>query len=381
MTQLTDWLVLIHTPNLGASRFRSLLQEFLTPSGIRAAPRSVLRERGLSDDAIDHLRHPDADVVASDLDWLNGEGQTLITWQDDDYPPQLREIPTPPMALFVIGEPSTLWLPQLAVVGSRKPTPGGLNNAREFAAAAARSGLCITSGMALGIDGAAHEAALDCGGRTIAVAATGLDRVYPAKHRELAHRIAMGGALVSEFPPGVGPAKTHFPQRNRLISGLSLGTLVVEAGLRSGSLITAHLALDQSRDVFAIPGSIRNPVSRGCHHLIRQGARLVESAEEVIAELAPRARDFAHELRLELGVPAGTTTIEANLDDPNLADDDDYRRLLDAIGYDPVTVDALVETTGLTAEAVSSMLLILELSGLIEAAPGGSYCRTGEECP
>lgn len=381
MTQLKEWLVLIHTPNLGASRLRSLLQEFLTPSGVCQADRSLLRQRGMDDAAIDSMRRPDPAMIEADLEWLQAERHHLVTWPEEDFPPQLREIPTPPMALFVVGDPSVLWLPQLAVVGSRKPTSGGRSAARHFAAAATRSGLAITSGLARGIDGAAHEACLEAGGRTVAVTATGLDRVYPAAHRELACRIAEQGALVSEFPPGTDPRPSHFPQRNRLISGLSIGTLVVEAGRKSGSLITAHLALDQSREVFAIPGSIRNPMARGCHQLIREGARLVESPEEVIAELAQRAREMAHELQLELKLDDAEAPLEGVKNSPNIDLDDDYRRLLEAIGHDPMTVDAMVDVTGLTAEAVSSMLLILELSGLVEAAPGGSYCRTGEECP
>jgi DNA processing protein len=357
------------------------LQEFLTPQGVCQADRSLLRQRGLSDEAIGFLRQPDPVRIDADLDWLEKQGHALITWQDEDYPPQLREIPTPPMAIFVVGETSHLWLPQLSIVGSRKPTGGGRSNARHFAAVAARSGLAITSGLALGIDGEAHEAALEVGGRTIAVAATGLDRVYPARHKDLAVRIAQNGALISEFPPGTEPRPGHFPQRNRLISGLGIGTLVVEAGIKSGSLITARLAADQSRDVFAIPGSIRNPMSQGCHRLIRSGAQLVESPEEVLTELAPKAREMAHELRMELTIFPAELAVEAATHRPNLSFDDDYHRLLEAIGHDPVTADALVDVTGLTADAVSSMLLILELSGLIEAAPGGSYCRTGEECP
>ena len=383
MTQLKDWLVLIRTPALGASRLRSLLQEFGDPKGVIAAAPKLLRDRGLSAASIEALRQPNLAQIDSDLHWLDAENHYFITLDDPDYPPQLRDIATPPVALFVLGNPDVLWMPQVAIVGSRKPTQGGLANANRFAGALAASGLTITSGLARGIDGAAHQAALDSGGRTIAVAATGLDRVYPAAHQQLARRIAENGAIVSEFPPGSEPHKSHFPRRNRVISGLSLATLVVEAGIKSGSLITAHLALNQARDVFAIPGSIHNPMARGCHQLIQQGAGLVETAEDLIAELAPRTRELAAELKLELSGPNAAIeggNIEAVENDPNVASDDEYQRLLKAIGYDPITADALVESTGLTADVVSSMLLILELSGLVETGPGGGYCRTGEEC-
>jgi DNA processing protein len=383
MTQLKEWLVLIRTPALGASRLRSLLQEFGDPKGVIGASPVALRERGLSSASIEAIKNPNQALIDQDLRWLEADQHHLITLNDQDYPPQLREIPTPPAALFVLGNPDVLWMPQLAIVGSRKPTRGGLANARSFGHALAASGLTITSGLARGIDGAAHQAALDGGGRSIAVAATGLDRVYPASHRQLARQIAENGAIVSEFPVGTEPLKQHFPSRNRIISGLSLATLVVEAGIKSGSLITAHLALNQARDVFAIPGSVRNPMARGCHQLIQQGAGLVETPEDLINELAPRACAQAGELRLEL-IATPTTNepgnIEAAPNDPNVAKDDEYQRLLQAMGYDPITTDALVDETGLTADVVSSMLLILELSGLIEAGPGGSYCRTGEEC-
>lgn len=383
MTQLKEWLVLIRTATLGASRLRSLLQEFGDPKGVIAAAPKVLRDRGLSTASIEAMKQPDQAKIDSDLRWLDGENHYFITLDDPDYPPQLREISTPPVALWVLGNPAVLWMPQVAVVGSRRPTRGGLANARSFAGALASSGLSITSGMARGIDGEAHQAALDGGGYTIGVAATGLDRVYPAEHRQLARKIAEKGAIVSEFPPGSEPLKQHFPRRNRVISGLSLATVVVEAGIKSGSLITAHLALNQARDVFAIPGSVRNPMARGCHQLIQQGAGLVETPEDLIAELAPRTRALAAELKLELSgslTAKETAGVEAVKNNPNVASDDEYKRLLEAIGYDPITPDALVESTGLTADVVSSMLLILELSGLVETGPGGSYCRTGEEC-
>jgi DNA processing protein len=253
----------------------------------------------------------------------------------------------------------------LAIVGSRNPSTTGLDNAREFARCLASAGIGITSGLAQGIDGAAHQGALK-GGSTIAVMGTGPDRIYPGSHRDLAHQIAAESLLITEFPPGTPARAENFPRRNRIISGLSLGTLVVEATLQSGSLITARLSSEQGREVFAIPVSIHNPQARGCHALIRQGAKLVESAQDIIEELGSL---FA---TLENSVETQTTRDVSSLIDS----DADYQRLDQALGYDPVSVDELITRTGLTAEAVSSMLLLLELEGHVSSAPGGYYCRT-----
>ena len=263
--------------------------------------------------------------------------------------------------LHVIGDRRLLSTPQLAIVGSRNPSPMGQENARAFAKSLAGAGLVITSGMALGIDGAAHRGALEAGGKTIAVAGTGLDRVYPSRHRDLAHDIAKHGALVSEYPLGMPPRPENFPVRNRLISGLSLGTLVVEAALRSGSLITARLATEQGREVFAIPGSIHSPQAKGCHALIRQGAKLVESAQDILEELGPLASVATH------AVYDNAVSV-CQLDPPTAA-------LLKQIGHDPVSVDALIERSGLTADVVSSMLLQMELNGLVSNCPGGKVQR------
>jgi DNA processing protein len=295
--------------------------------------------------------------------WLAAPGNHLLRLDDPRYPDLLRQIPDPPPVLYVRGDPAALGNLQLAIVGSRNPTRGGLENARAFAAHLAGAGLTITSGLALGIDAAAHEGALAAGGTTIAVTGTGLDRVYPARHRELAHRIAGQGALVSEFPPGTPPRPAHFPQRNRIISGLSLGTLVVEAARRSGSLVTARHALEQGREVFAIPGSIHNPLARGCHALIRQGAKLVETADDILEELGA----------LAVAVTADATAPDAPAGAGEL--DPEYRRLLDALGHDPLPIDELVARSGLTAESVSSMLLILELQGYVAPEAGGRYAR------
>jgi DNA processing protein len=349
----------------GNARLRRLLLRFGDPARIRAAARDELLPLFDGDPtAIDALRAgPQPAEFETELAWLAAPDSHLLTLDDPRYPPLLREIPDPPPLLYVRGNIGTLAAPQLAVVGSRNPTRGGTDNARAFAAHLAGAGLAITSGLAAGIDAGAHEAALDAGGVTIAVAATGLDRVYPAVHRELAHRIAAHGALVSEFALGTPPRREHFPQRNRLISGMALGVLVVEAALRSGSLITARFAAEQGREVFAIPGSIHSPLARGCHALIRQGAKLVETANDVIEELGALA-----------GYQAAGTAAATERPAPVL--DGEAARLLELIGHDPVNTDTLVELSGLTTAAVSSMLLTMELRGLIEARPGGKVQRT-----
>jgi DNA processing protein len=314
-----------------------------------------------------------------------------LTWDDERYPALLKTLPSPPAALFVKGDPDVLWQPQLAVIGSRNPTAGGRDNARDFAGELSRQGLAITSGLAEGIDSEAHRAALDAGGFTVAVLGTGPDVVYPKSGHELAGRIAGQGALVTELPPGTTAQRSHFPSRNRIISGLSLGVLVIEAGLRSGTLITARLAGEQGREVFALPGSIHNPMSKGCHRLIRDGARLVENVSEIMQELGAMAGRVAGDLRDQLdreesGQEAGD--LEFGSRKPNLSqvpvstpeaepweDDPDYRKLWDCLGFDPSPVDSIIEKCGLTARAVSAMLLMLELRGKVEAHPGGAYSR------
>jgi DNA processing protein len=299
--------------------------------------------------------------------WLSQPDHHLITPDDPRYPDRLRQIERTPPSLFVLGDPEVLALPQLAIVGSRNPTPAGVDNAQAFAASLARAGLVITSGLALGIDAAAHQGALAAGGLTLAVCGTGLDRVYPARHRELARTIAQQGALVSEFPPGMPALAGNFPRRNRLISGLSLGVLVVEAALQSGSLITARLAGTQGREIFAIPGSIHNPLARGCHRLLREGAKLVESAQDVLEEIGPVLGNPASAL-----TPTGRTPPGDGAPEPQ---DSEYRALLEAMSFEPVRVDQLVERTGLAAEVLASMLLILELRGEVALVPGGAYQR------
>ena len=295
-------------------------------------------------------------------DWLQTGNHHLLNEGDDGWPDLLARIPNAPDTLYINGSPELLHLPALAIVGSRNPTEGGVRNAFEFARYLGAAGFCIVSGLAEGIDTAAHRGALHVGAPTIAFLGHGVDRVYPAANRGLAHEIAATGALVSEFPLGTHPHRSLFPQRNRLISGVSLGTLVVEAARRSGSLITARLAAEQGREVFAIPGSIHNPLSRGCHQLIRQGAKLVETADDIVAELAPLAGHI-------LQIAVESTASEEAANERN----SEYDELLQVLGHDPTSVDELASLSGLTIDQVSSILLILELEGKIEKLSGGRY--------
>ncbi len=362
---LTDWLALNHAPGLGGGMLRQLLDVFPDIRSIRHASDGQLRAGGLPERTIQALRQPDTASIDRDLEWNAQTGNRIVTCRDPAYPALLREIPDPPPLLYVHGNTGVLGNLQLAMVGSRNPTPGGARTATDFATHLARAGLVITSGLAFGIDAASHEGALRAGRPTIAVTGTGLDRVYPGRHRELAHRIAEQGALVSEFPPGSPPRPEHFPRRNRIISGLSLGTLVVEAAPRSGSLITARCAAEQGREVFAIPGSIHNPLARGCHALIRQGAKLVETAEDIVSELGALAlAGTIRESGAAPDAPAAPETLDA-----------DYARLLDCMGFDPVPMDTLVMASGLTPAEVSSMLLQLELRGFVAPTPGARYNR------
>ncbi len=320
------------------------------------------------------LHHPDQQQLQQDMEWLEQDGHDLIPFDDERYPALLTEISVAPAALFTAGNVDALWQPQLAVIGSRNPTAGGVENARDFAGTLARHGFTITSGLAMGIDGTAHRAALDAGAMTVAVLGSGLDRIYPAANRSLAADIRQQGVLVSEFPPGTSAKREHFPSRNRIISGLSLGVLVIEAALNSGSLITARLAAEQGREVFALPGSIHNPLAKGCHRLIRDGARLVETDAEILQELAPLAGQLAYTLQQQMQ-PKSTAKLVKAESQPNLGDDPEYARLWSSLGYDPLPIDTLIASSGLTAKAVSAMLLMLELRGRVEAHPGGAFSR------
>ena len=314
----------------------------------------------------EYFATPDEAALGADLDWIESRHCKLIPCTSPEYPALLSHTSRAPAVLYVLGNVSALHTPQLAIVGSRTPTASGRETARHFAEYFARAGITITSGLALGIDAASHEGALLAGGRTIAVCGTGLDIVYPRQNLALARRIEDRGAIVSEFPPRTHALAAHFPKRNRIISGLSFGTLVVEAARHSGSLITARHATDQGREVFALPGSIHNPLSRGCHDLIRAGAKLVESAEDILVEvlnfLQPQSLATCEPRLAEMGGSA-----------PAL--DKEYEILLDALGFEPASIDALVARTGFPSDSVASMLLILELQGRLAPHAGGRYGR------
>ncbi|HSI22328.1 MAG TPA: DNA-processing protein DprA [Methylophilaceae bacterium] len=348
------WIGLSLLDGLGAQSYRALLSHFGTPENIYATSRSELR-KVVSDAIAQQISEGlNAESVAPALAWLERPGNHLVTLADAHYPRVLLEIPDPPPLLYCKGRVELLNTPTIAVVGSRNATLQGEKTAEAFSQALSESGYCIVSGMALGIDGAAHRGALQGRGSTIAAVGTGLDIVYPAKHRQLAHEIAEKGLIISEFPLGTPSMAQNFPRRNRIISGLARGCLVVEANLQSGSLITARLAAEQGREVFAIPGSIHSPVAKGCHQLIKQGAKLVDSIHDILEELG--------------GMPLLEITKDAKPAPPE-------DPLLEKMGYDPVTMDGLIERSGLTSESLSSMLLVLELEGKVASLPGGRYQR------
>ncbi len=354
---LKAFLALSLTRGLDGESARLLLKEFGSPDVVFAASIGSLKSVVKAEIAAEIKKGIADDAIAPALAWLEEPGNHIVTLADSDYPQALLNIPDPPLLLYVKGRLDLLNRAALAIVGSRSATPQGIHNAEAFAKSLSEARLCIISGLAHGIDASAHRGALRGQGKdpgsSIAIVGTGLDKVYPAANRELAHALAQQGTLVSEFPLGTPPLAANFPRRNRLISGMSLGCLVVEASLQSGSLITARLALEQGRDVFAIPGSIHAPQSKGCHALLKQGAKLVETAQDILEELggqlvaAPR--------------PAGSAGAAS--------------ALLDHLGYDPVDVDTLSMRCGLTIAELSAMLLALELEGRISALPGGLYQR------
>ena len=353
------WLRLLLTPGVGNDTARRLLTAFGLPEAIWSHSASAWETVTSARVARALQTAPPALDAALDrlMEWLADDQHQVVTLADQRYPPSLLQTADPPLMLYVWGRVEALAHPrQLAIVGSRNPTPQGESNARLFARSLAEADVCVVSGLALGIDGAAHTGALEGGGTTIAVVGTGLDTVYPKRHEALARRIAEHGAVVSEYPLGTPPLAAHFPQRNRIIAGLSQGTLVVEAAVRSGSLITARLAAEQGREVFAIPGSIHAPQSRGCHALIRQGAKLVESAQDILEDL-----------RLAEPVATGTA--------PPVTKEDS---LLEAMGFDPVGLDALQARTGLNTATLQARLLELELDGQVDRLPGGLLQRSGQ---
>ena len=360
--------MLARAPGLHAGQLQEWFAQGGSPIDLTRETRSALAAIGLGQSAIKALQQPDSAAIENDLGWLHAAANRwLVTWGSAAYPPLLAQIPDAPLVLYVEGDPITLCLPQLAIVGSRNPTALGRDTATQFARHLAQAGLAITSGLALGIDAAAHRGALEAGARTVAVVGRGLDAIYPRENAALAREIVgRQGALVTDLAVGTPPLKQNFPRRNRILSGLAVGTLVVEAALQSGSLITARLSADQGREVFAIPGSIHNPMVRGCHRLLRQGARLVECVDDIFAEIEPIIGEIKR-------IAQENPSAGADLRTPPL--DKEYEILLDALGFEPAGLDMLVVRTGLKAGAVASMLLILELDGRVQQQPGGRFSR------
>lgn len=361
---LAYWLALLKAPGIGPIAFQKITR-IISPQELLQADSALWQEIKIPKAARAWLAKPDWQAVEQDLLWAEQGDCHLLRLIDKQYPAMLKEIPDPPPVLYVRGNLDCLQTSQIAMVGSRNATPIGRETAHAFAQQLAQQGLTVTSGLAQGIDAAAHAGAMAGAGQTIAVTGTGLDRIYPARHQRLAEQILQQGTLVSEFAIGTPPLAENFPRRNRIISGLSLGVLVVEAAIRSGSLITARMALEQGREVFAIPGSIHSSLSKGCNNLLRQGAKLVETAADVIEEL---------------GFYASFRPPEAAISDVenDCALDESYQKLLECVGYDPIGIDAVIARSGLTAELVCSMLLVLELHGMVETAAGGLYSQTGK---
>lgn len=367
---LDDWLLLLRTPTLGAVALRALLARHGTASAACAALRRPGPGCALAAPVRTWIESPDHARLAADRAWLLQPGHRLLCCDEADFPPQLHAGAGAPIALFVAGDATLLLRPQVAVVGARAASPAGLALAGRFAAALAVAGLTVGSGLAEGVDAAAHRAALDRTGGTLAVVGTGADRVYPRHHRELAAMIAARGAVVSPFPPGSPPLAAHFPQRNRVLAGLALGVLVIEAGVRSGALITARAAVELDREVYALPGAIGNPLARGCHLLIREGATLIEDPAEVIAALTPAARALGAELRSRLDAEPATAA-------SGIADAAVTVALLDALGHVPAALDELCARTGAGSAALAAELALLELDGRVAQLAGGRWQRVG----
>ncbi len=356
-SELAAWLRLTLAPGIGGEAQRRLLAAHGLPEQIFSAGLAALSRTLPAGQAERLLAHDAGEAIEAALAWASEPGNTLLTLADGAYPQKLLETPDPPTLLYVRGRANLLNKPAIAIVGSRNATPQGLLNAEAFATTLAEAGLTVVSGLALGIDAAAHRGGLRGAGSTVAVIGTGIDRIYPAGNRDLARDIAVRGAIVSEFPLGTPALKENFPRRNRILSGLARGWLVVEAAERSGSLITARLAGEQGRDVFAIPGSIHSPLAKGCHKLIKQGAKLVDDASDILDELGIAGK--------------GRSAPATNHDESAAAE----RRLLDCLGYDVCDIDTLAARAGLTAEKLYAILLRMELDGRIASLPGGRFQR------
>jgi DNA processing protein len=358
---IESWIALCLIDGVGDESIRRLLVAFGSPAEIFTASTSALERLVNKKVAQSIVKGADRNKVTATLKWLEDSQNSIITFADPDFPLLLLNIPDPPPLLYFKGKRELLNLPMLAIVGSRNATPQGLVNAEAFAKATSDTGLCIVSGMALGVDTAAHRGGLRGHASSIAVVGTGLDLVYPASNRKLAHDLAQQGGLISEFPLGTPAIASNFPRRNRIISGMTRGCLVVEAALQSGSLITARQALEQGREVFAVPGTIHSPLAKGCHLLIKQGAKLVESAEDILDELGYRAP-----------IPEGIgNTGEPEREKPER----EKSLLLRHLGHEIIDIDTLSVRSGLTVETVSAMLLTFELDGIVASLPGGGYQR------
>lgn len=378
MMKFDAWLTVLQSATPPRSqRLSALIDQHASVAEVVELPRSELVAAGVSKRQAERLGDPDRQRMDQWRHWLDRPGRGLITRDAPDYPAMLKELPDPPLALWIEGTRRDLLNgPQLAMVGSRKPTANGRETAQQFARYLSERGLTIVSGLATGIDGASHRGGLQGCGGTLAVLGSGPDVLFPRSHARLAADIIARGLIVSEYPPGTPPLAAHFPQRNRIIAGMSAGTLVVEAARRSGSLITARLAGNYGREVFAIPGSIHNPMAKGCHRLIRDGAKLVEEAADVLVELPPLL-----ELAMEPAAPPAGDPAEAPEETAPLERQPGYAELLAALGFDPCGISDLARRTGLTAAELSSMLLLLEMEGLVEALPGGRYSRLLKRTP
>ncbi len=363
--EIEAWLVVSQAPGIGVIKFHNILSQIGRPEYIIKAQENELKKAGLDEKTIHFLKNPPPNKISPNLKWMEKPHHTIRTFHCQQYPEGIRELKDAPPLLYIKGNEELLKEPQIAVVGSRQPTSGGQANAKEFAQNLAKAGLLINSGMALGIDTIAHETALASGSTTVAVIATGPDKIYPAKNKHLAERIAEQGVLVSEFPVGTTPVRANFPRRNRLISGLSLGVVVIEASMKSGALITARLAAEQGKDVFAVPGSIHNPKAQGCHHLIQQGAKLVQKTNEILLEL---------QLQLEQHVQTKEQSVISKDDYDKSKLSDTNKDILEAMGYDPVDVDTLATRCRLSVQTVSVALLTLELENYV-GEDNGIYTR------
>ncbi|WP_198262489.1 DNA-processing protein DprA [sulfur-oxidizing endosymbiont of Gigantopelta aegis] len=374
MDDLSYWLALHKTSGVGSATFNLLFEQYPKPAELFASPDSIqqLKLSPVQKRAVQKaVLEPNWDAVEKELRWAEDAENHILLLTQDNYPQLLKEIHSPPPLLFVKGQCEVLNEIQLAMVGSRNPSADGHESAWQFAHHLAQFGMVITSGMALGIDAQSHYGALKAGGKSIAVAGTGLDRIYPAKHKDLAWQLIENGAIVSEHPLGTGPLKQNFPQRNRIISGLSVGTLVVEAALKSGSLITAYAALEQAREVFAIPGSIHNPLSRGCHQLIRSGAKLVETAEDILEELSSlmfASQTHKHSTKHSRTPENPENNLNIDIDPllPKI-----QQKILKNLGYNPISIDILTTRSSLSVAEINANVVLLEVDDYIQSHPGG----------